>query len=158
MTLKNLRFLFLGQNLLPLWAPPGVEPVAQSDSKREKLQGPNIWTLRFRKFFSSPTFAKKYRKYFFQSDSLLSRNSLDRARLPTRWKKSINAKIVWRKCITHIKATTVRIWIYLVSWCAQCVFVKLFLHWWRGEGGTRTRDLLLWIEIANIWQSAWLPF
>ena len=39
----------LGQNLLPLWAPPGVEPVAQSDSKRENLQGPDIWTLRFRK-------------------------------------------------------------------------------------------------------------
>ena len=39
----------LGQNLLPLWAPPGVEPVAQSDSKRENLPGPDIWTLRFRK-------------------------------------------------------------------------------------------------------------
>ena len=117
---KNLRFLFLGQNLLPLWAPPGVEPVAQSDSKRENLQGPDIWTLRFRKldFLGSPTFAKKNRKYFFQSDSLLSRNALDRARLPTWCKKSINVKIVWRKCITHIKATTVKIWIYLVSWCA----------------------------------------
>ena len=52
----------LGQNLLPLWAPPGVEPVAQSDSKRENLQGPDIWTLRFRKldFLGSPTFAKKF--------------------------------------------------------------------------------------------------
>ena len=59
---ESLRFLFLGQNLLPLWAPPGVEPVAQSDSKRENLQGPDIWTLRFRKldFLGSPTFAKKF--------------------------------------------------------------------------------------------------
>ena len=50
----------------------------------------------------------------------------------------------------HSKATTVKIRFSWFSWCRQCIFVKLFLHWWRGDRGTRTGDLWVWERDCKI--------